>query len=59
MIISGILNSQRYISEVLCPHMLPMVQVIGNGFVLMDDNATCHLLKVVNTFLQTHDLTQM
>ena len=37
--INGNLNSNRYVAEILRLHVVPHAAAIGNGFILMDDNA--------------------
>ena len=49
--INGNLNSNRYVAEILRLHVVPHAAAIGNGFILMDDNARPHGGKVVTEFL--------
>ena len=37
--IYGRLNEQRYINDILTPHVIPALQAIGNGAIFQDDNA--------------------
>ena len=47
--INGNLNSNRYVAEILCLHVVP--HATGNGFILMDDNVRPHRGRVVTEFL--------
>ena len=49
--INGNLNSDRYVTEILRLHVIPHAAAIGNGFILMDDNARPHRGRVVTEFL--------
>ncbi|GFS94469.1 transposable element Tcb2 transposase [Trichonephila clavipes] len=42
MVANGTMTGQRYIDEVLLPHVHLFRGAVGNKFVFMDDNATCH-----------------
>ena len=48
--IIGNLNSNRYVDEILRPHVAPHAAAIGDGFILMDDNARPHRGTVVTDF---------
>ncbi|GFT78364.1 DDE_3 domain-containing protein [Trichonephila clavipes] len=39
---NGTMTGQRYIDEVLHPHVRLFRGAVGDKFVFMDDNATCH-----------------
>ncbi|GFW55209.1 transposable element Tcb2 transposase [Trichonephila clavipes] len=39
---NGTMTAQRYIDEVLRPHVRLFRGAVGDKFVFMDDNATCH-----------------
>ncbi|GFW58745.1 uncharacterized protein TNCV_379281 [Trichonephila clavipes] len=39
---NGTMTGQRYIDEVLLPHVRLFRRAVGDKFVFMDDNATCH-----------------
>ncbi|GFY25938.1 transposable element Tcb1 transposase [Trichonephila clavipes] len=47
VVANGTMTAQRYIDEVLLPHVRLFLGSVGDKFVFMDDNATCH-----RTFLQ-------
>ncbi|GFW14884.1 transposable element Tcb1 transposase [Trichonephila clavipes] len=42
VVANGTLTGQRYIDEVLFPHVRLFRLSVGDKFVFMDDNATCH-----------------
>ena len=49
--INGNLNSNQYVAEILRLHVVPHAAAIGNGFILMEDNARPHRGRVVTEFL--------
>ncbi|GFW97657.1 hypothetical protein TNCV_685271 [Trichonephila clavipes] len=42
VVANGTMTGQRYIAEVLLPHVRLFRGAVGDKFVCMDDNATCH-----------------
>ncbi|GFW43253.1 transposable element Tcb2 transposase [Trichonephila clavipes] len=42
VVANGNMTGQRYIDEVLLPHVRLFRGAVGDKFVFMDDNATCH-----------------
>ncbi|GFV18261.1 transposable element Tcb1 transposase [Trichonephila clavipes] len=42
VVANGTMTGQRYIDEVLFPHVRLLRGAVGDKFVFMDDNATCH-----------------
>ncbi|GFV31425.1 hypothetical protein TNCV_3200081 [Trichonephila clavipes] len=48
----GLLTGQRYIDEVLLPHVRLFRGAVGDKFVFMDDNATCHRTLAVQDCLR-------
>ncbi|GFV21047.1 hypothetical protein TNCV_198901 [Trichonephila clavipes] len=42
VVANGTMTGQRYIDEVLLPHVRLFHGAVGDKFVFMDDNATCH-----------------
>ncbi|GFW82011.1 transposable element Tcb2 transposase [Trichonephila clavipes] len=42
VVANGTITGQRYIDEVLLPHVRLFRGAVGDKFVFMDDNATCH-----------------
>ncbi|GFW21735.1 transposable element Tc3 transposase [Trichonephila clavipes] len=53
--IAGTLNSQRYISEVLEPAVLPYLQVLAKA-VFQQDNARPHVARIVQRFFVNHQI---
>ena len=48
----GSLTADRYIKNILEPHVVPYAPFIGNDFLLMHDNARPHVAKIVTEYLQ-------
>ncbi|GFV51289.1 transposable element Tcb2 transposase [Trichonephila clavipes] len=48
VVANGTMTGQRYIDEVLFPHVRLFRGAVGDKFVLMDDNATCHRTLAVD-----------
>ncbi|GFW13245.1 transposable element Tcb2 transposase [Trichonephila clavipes] len=42
VVANGTMTGQRYIDEILLPHVRLFRGAVGDKFVLVDDNATCH-----------------
>ncbi|GFX20539.1 transposable element Tc1 transposase [Trichonephila clavipes] len=53
--ISGTLNSQRYISEVLEPVVLPYLQGLATA-IFQQDNARPHVARIVQRFFVNHQI---
>ncbi|GFW95970.1 transposable element Tcb1 transposase [Trichonephila clavipes] len=53
--IAGILNSQRYISEVLEPVVLSYLQGLATA-IFQQDNARPHLTRIVQRFFVNHQI---
>lgn len=53
------LNAQRYIEDVLEPHVLPFAENMGDRFVLMQDNARPHTARIVSEYLQNSAINVM
>ncbi|GFW24386.1 transposable element Tcb1 transposase [Trichonephila clavipes] len=53
--IAGTLNSQRYISEVLEPDVLPCLQGLATA-VFQQDNAQPHVERIVQRFFVNHQI---
>lgn len=47
----GSLTAQRYIEEILANHVVPFAPFIGDGFILMQDNARPHAARCVTEYL--------
>ncbi|GFT55826.1 hypothetical protein TNCV_1215381 [Trichonephila clavipes] len=50
VVANGTMTGQRYIDEVLLPHVRLFRGAVGDKFVFMDDNATCHRTLVTNLY---------
>lgn len=48
----GGLTSDRYISDILLEHVVPYAGYIGDGFLLMHDNARCHTSHATTEYLE-------
>ena len=57
--IPGNLNHERYIDEVIIPHVLPTAEQIGNDFVFQQDNARPHVANNVIAYLHAEGITLM
>ncbi|CAK1587683.1 unnamed protein product [Parnassius mnemosyne] len=55
----GSLNAGRYITEILEEHVVPYAGYVGDGFMLMHDNARCHTAAIVRDYLQEVDIPVM
>ncbi|GFV52744.1 transposable element Tcb2 transposase [Trichonephila clavipes] len=53
------MTGQRYIDEVLLPHVRLFRGAIGDKFVFMDDNATCHRTLAVQDCLDSERLQRL
>ncbi|GFU77555.1 transposable element Tc3 transposase [Trichonephila clavipes] len=53
VVANGTMTGQRYIDEVLLPHVRLFRGVVGGKFVFMDDNATCHRTLAVQDWLDS------
>ncbi|GFV07644.1 transposable element Tc3 transposase [Trichonephila clavipes] len=51
VVANGTMTSQRYIDEILLPHVCLFRGAVGDKFVFMDDNATCHRTLAVQDCL--------
>ena len=49
--VAGRLTAQRYVDEVLEPHVIPYAAAMGDDFIFMDDNARPHHAQVVDQFV--------
>ena len=58
--IDGNLNGQRYIDEVLTPHVLPFLrQMPVADPIFQDDNARPHRARIVDDFLRVNNVNRM
>ncbi|GFU23104.1 transposable element Tc1 transposase [Trichonephila clavipes] len=53
---NGTMTGQRYIDEVLLLHVRLFYGAVGDKFVFMDDNATCHRTLVVQDCLDSEGI---
>ncbi|GFW04392.1 uncharacterized protein TNCV_877631 [Trichonephila clavipes] len=53
------MTSQRYINEVLLPHVRLFRGAVGDKFVFMDDNATCHRTLAVQDCLDSEGIQRL
>ena len=58
-LVQGNLTSVRYQEEIVRRFVLPIVQAMGPGAILQDENTTPHHARVVTAFLQQHQVTRM
>ncbi|KAJ8729055.1 hypothetical protein PYW07_006751 [Mythimna separata] len=49
--VTGSVNAQKYVEEVLQDHVVPFAPFIGDNFRLMHDNARCSTAKSVTQYL--------
>lgn len=49
---NGSLTAERYILEILDQHVMPFAPYIGQGFLLMQDNARPHVAGIVRNYLE-------
>ncbi|GFW50217.1 transposable element Tcb1 transposase [Trichonephila clavipes] len=53
VVANGTMTGQRYIDEVLLPHVRLLRGAVGDKFVFMDDNTTCHRRLAVQDCLNS------
>ncbi|GFU31465.1 transposable element Tcb1 transposase [Trichonephila clavipes] len=53
VVANGTITGQRYIDEVLLPHVRLFRCAVGDKFVFMDDNAECHRTLAVQDCLHS------
>ncbi|GFX18635.1 transposable element Tcb2 transposase [Trichonephila clavipes] len=56
---NGTMTGQRYIDEVLLPHVHIFRGAVGDKFVFMDDNATCHRTLAVQDCLDSEGIQRL
>ncbi|GFX29229.1 transposable element Tcb2 transposase [Trichonephila clavipes] len=59
VVMNGTMTGQRYIDEVLLPHVRLFRGAVGDKFVFMDDNATCHRTLAVQDCLDSEDIQRL
>lgn len=51
------MTAQRYLDIVIEPIIVPFAAVVGENFVLIDDNARPHRARIVNERLELHHVS--
>ncbi|GFU53142.1 transposable element Tcb1 transposase [Trichonephila clavipes] len=59
VVANGTMTGQRYIDEVLLPHVRLFRGAVGDKFVFMDDNATCHRTLAVQDCLDSERIQRL
>ncbi|GFU41329.1 DDE_3 domain-containing protein [Trichonephila clavipes] len=59
VVANGTMTGQRYIDEVLLPHVHLFRGVVGDKFVFMEDNATCHRTFAVQDCLDSESIQRL
>ncbi|GFY14311.1 transposable element Tc3 transposase [Trichonephila clavipes] len=59
VVANGTMTDQRYIDEVLLPHVRLFRGAVGDKCVFMDDNATCHRTLAVQDCLDSEGIQRL
>ncbi|GFT15025.1 transposable element Tc1 transposase [Trichonephila clavipes] len=59
VVANGTMTGQRYIDEVLLPHVRLFLGAVGDKFVFMDDNAICYRTLVVQDCLDSEGIQRL
>ncbi|GFY30658.1 transposable element Tcb2 transposase [Trichonephila clavipes] len=59
VVANGTMTGQRYIDQVLLPHVRLFRGAVGDKFVFMDDNATCHRTLAVQDCLDSEGIQRL
>ncbi|GFT40388.1 transposable element Tcb2 transposase [Trichonephila clavipes] len=59
VVANGTMTDQRYIDEALLPHVRLFCGAVGDKFVFMDDNATCHRTLAVQDCLNSEGIQRL
>ncbi|GFX79302.1 transposable element Tc1 transposase [Trichonephila clavipes] len=59
VVANGTMTGQRYIDEVLLPYVRLFRGAVGDKFVFMDDNATCHRTLAVQDCLDSEGIQRL
>ena len=55
----GNLNGQRFIDEILRPHVVPYLLQMGQNAIFQDENARPHYAGIVSNFLQLNGVQRL
>lgn len=55
----GSMTARRYIDEVIEPHVVPFAENVGPEFILQQDNARPHTARIVQDYLNVHNIEVM
>ena len=59
VVANGTMMGQRYIDEVLFPHVRLFCGAVGDNFVFMDDKGTCHRTLADQDCLDSEDIQRL
>ncbi|GFS96445.1 transposable element Tcb2 transposase [Trichonephila clavipes] len=59
VVANGTMTGQRYIDKVLLPHVRLFRGAVGDKFIFMDDNATCHRTLAVQDCLDSEGIQRL
>ncbi|GFU29135.1 transposable element Tcb2 transposase [Trichonephila clavipes] len=59
VVANGTMTGQRYIDEVLLPHVRLFRGAVGDKFIFMDENATCHRTLAVQDCLDSEGILRL
>ncbi|GFV80720.1 DDE_3 domain-containing protein [Trichonephila clavipes] len=59
VVANGTMTGQQYIDEVLLPHVRLFRGAVGDKFVFMDDNATCHRTLSIQDCLDSEGIQRL
>ncbi|GFX39448.1 transposable element Tc3 transposase [Trichonephila clavipes] len=59
VVANGAMTGQRYIDEVLLPHVCLFRGAVGDKFVFMDDNAACHRTFAAQDYLDSEGIQRL
>ena len=59
VVVPGILTGQRYIDEILRPHVVPFLRPMSNNGISQDDNTRLHRARIVDRFLQANNVRRL
>ena len=56
---NGTLTALRYVNEILDVYVRPYAGVVGENFILMDDNARAHRARITDQYLEQATIVRM